>query len=399
MESEQVVMSTNGTPHVDFEAPPPPKDAFTGRWRSLAVHPDWLTTDPPPQRWLMTRSDRHRDIGVLPRGRAGVLVGAGGISKTYAVVQLAIAVALGGFWLDRFRIAEPGHVLLALAEEDEAEVRRRLWRACNAAGLSADERQAVAERIDVAPLAGVDVALTCGGEGGALELTDAAKALRKRLESRGVDWALVVLDPLARWAAGGTEKDNELATRFVQLMESLATVQGDPFVLGCHHSSKVSIKDGASDSRGVSGLRDGLRWMAVLDAIERDGLRAIRLRNHKSNLSPLFPDMLLLRSDEPGTEGTLRPASETEAEDFRTPDRAEALDTTRRERTIADAEVLRDVIAKSPGATMRDLIASARAKGLSRDRTYAALAELGDTVERRPGKRDAQHHYIRGSQP
>jgi hypothetical protein len=57
--------------------------------------------------------------------------------------------------------------------------------------------------------------------------------------------------------------------------------------------------------------------MATLDALKsEDGRRAVRLRNGKSNYSPEFDDLLLVRSDEPGIEGTLRLANAAEAEGF-----------------------------------------------------------------------------------
>src|SRR5690606_14405710 len=110
----------------------------------LADSLEWLTDEPPPQRWLLMRWYQRRDHGVFPRGRTGLLTATGGVGKTYALIQLALAVAGGGFWLDTFRATEAGHVCLALAEEDADEARRRLWRAANALELSTEQRRDIA---------------------------------------------------------------------------------------------------------------------------------------------------------------------------------------------------------------------------------------------------------------
>lgn len=303
------------------EAKPKPKSVLAERWVSLSAQPELLLDTPPAQEWLFTQWREGRDFGVFPRGRTGLVTGTGGVSKTMALIQLALAQATGGFWLETFKLAAPGRVLLALAEEDLLEARRRLWRACNALELSRDERAAAAERIDLLPLAGAPVALTrADPKGGEVLETKVAGELRKLLDERAAGgWSLVIIDPLSRWAGGGTEIDNEAATRFCQTIETLAAVAGTPSVLVAHHSSKASAREGGSDARGVTGIRDGFRWMASMDAVQsKDGARAVLLRNRKSNYSLEFDDLVLLRSSEPGSEGTLRLATEAERKQFET---------------------------------------------------------------------------------
>jgi hypothetical protein len=74
-------------------------------------------------------------------------------------------------------------------------------------------------------------------------------------------------------------------------------------------------------------------------------------------------------------------------------DREAQRDDRKRARVMADAETVMEVIRSQPGIATRDLISAAATKGVSRDRVYAAVSELGDRIERRPGKRDAKHHY------
>jgi len=282
----------------------PPTGALASRWVRLGEAPTLLLETPPPQRWLLMQDG----VGMLPRGRCGLLASTGGVGKTYSLIDLAIAVALGDKWLGTFDAPEPGHVLLALAEEDLDEARRRLWKTCNARQLSPAQRHLVAARLDVLPLAGASVALTTAGAGGAAVPTPTVGELHGQLCARCVPWALVVLDPLSRWAGGGVEADNENATRFVQVIETLTGVPGRPTVLVAHHSSKTSAKEGAADARGVTGLGDGFRWRATMDEVVRDDFKGVRLSNPKNNYARRFDPVFLLRSELPGTEGTLRPA-------------------------------------------------------------------------------------------
>ncbi len=368
--------------------PPSPLDSA---WVKLTDASHLLCETPPQQNWLLTHFEECRSVGVLPRGKAGTLTSAGGVGKTYAMIQLAIAVASGGFWFD-FQ-ATQGHVLLALAEEDLPEMHRRIWRACNALELSLDERKALAERIDILPLAGVPVALTEAAGGTKIETTPLYRDLQKRLNDRGVDWALVVLDPLSRWAGGGVEANNEFATRFVQAIEALTNAPGNPTVLVVHHSSKASVRDGKNDARGVTGLTDGFRWRATLDAVKaEDGSRAVKLSNPKNNYAPQFDDVTLVRNTVPGAEGTLRVASEDEAVAF-TPnreDRAEKRDRANVERSITDARVIISILTATPGIGARELKAALRSQlGCGTARADAAIARLGEAIVKGAGPRGA----------
>jgi KaiC/GvpD/RAD55 family RecA-like ATPase len=74
-------------------------------------------------------------------------------------------------------------------------------------------------------------------------------------------------------------------------------------------------------------------------------------------------------------------------------DRAVQRDTKKRARVSSDAETVFGLIVAEPGITTRDLISAAAGHGVSRDRVYAAVADLKDRIVRRDGKRDAKHHY------
>jgi len=256
---------------------------------------DWAAKAPDPRRWLLTDA--------LPLGKCGLLAAGGGVGKTTALVQLALAVALGGHkngtprtWLGLPVDPTPGRVLLALGEEDAEEVRRRFYTAAQAERLSPAEAERARENLIIVPLAGVGVALV--DENGVPSPVHEELAMTLT-ELKGAPWRLVVLDPLSRFAGGDTETDNAAATRLVQAVEALAQAPNGsigPTVLVAHHSSKAGVKEGNADVRGSSAIHDGFRWVATLTALrceadpntQREALSGALLYNLKSNYSRYF---------------------------------------------------------------------------------------------------------------
>jgi regulatory protein RepA len=287
-----------------------PSDPFEGRWKTLGQwgH-DWLSVAPQRRRWLLERPNKETNgranpDGVLPLGKVGMMVAAGGAGKTMALVQLALCIATGRDWLDYFGTPNPGHVLLALGEEDEEEIRRRMFNAACAMRLTDEQKRLAAERIVALPLAGTPVALT-ESDGRNTTASSTLYALQKRLNDADHEWRLIVMDPLSRFAGCDTEKDNAAATRFVEAAESLTKSKGGPTVMLAHHTNKLSrsaeSESNAASARGASGLIDGVRWVANLDP---DGDSLAKLAVTKSNYALRGPAITLVRDTDNG--GALR---------------------------------------------------------------------------------------------
>jgi RecA-family ATPase len=410
--TDDVGSSPSSAPASSPRPPSPPQSStLETRWIDLGNALEFVTEAPPPQQWLFVQWHGMRDHGVFPRGKTGLLTATGGVGKTYLLTQTAIAVASGGFLLETFRATEPGHVLLALGEEDAEEARRRIWRVMNASALTLGQREDIAGRIHLLPLHGIPIALTTSPAPGVIATSDFAVALRNKLNGHGIDWSLVILDPLSRWAAGGVEASNEAATRFVQIVETLTSVRGNPSVLVAHHSSQNSAQAGKSDARGVTGIRDGFRWQASMDAVEaEDGADGVILRNPKSNYSMKFRPVLLLRNTEPGVEGTLRLAAEHEAEALRALLPKERLSPAEREQAKTDKnrgafESRRDQVLEAlpeqPAHMSRDQLSGAllaRGQSWSFETIRAVMASLisdGKAVDLSDGSRSSPRQWAR----
>lgn len=260
-------------------------EALAAHWLTVAERGrrgqrgPWLTTIPPAREWLLevpaSMAANGKRRGLFPRGKVGMLAAGGGVGKTMALSQLAVAVATGRPWLGGDKAEgfitpeEGGRVLLVLAEEDEAEVHRRLYNAAEWMDLTPAERQTAAERIVLLPMAGEPVALVTASDKLRGEATESP--LAEQFESRlstGGPWSLVIMDPLARFAGGDTEKDNAAATRFIQVIERFVRAPGKPSVIVAHHTSQTARQSvGAMDGtgvRGVTGLVDAIRWCAEM---------------------------------------------------------------------------------------------------------------------------------------
>lgn len=314
-------------------------------WRTIAERsgtdpegrPLWFAEIPPRRRYLLevpASPENGRARGMLPRGKVGMLAAGGGVGKTMALTQLALAVATGRPWLggggwEGFTVpeGEAGRVLLALAEEDEDEARRRLFNAARMANLSHAELVEAARRIVVLPLAGEMVSLVemepaRHGVTPEVRASPLAVELARRL-SEGGPWSLVILDPLSRFAGPDTETDNAAATRFVQVIEGLTKAPGEPTVLFAHHNTKDARRNSVRDdtgARGASALSDGARWHAALTSESRpegagaDVPRMAVFEVVKVNgAAPLDAPLWLAR----GENGELRAASKGERQTFR----------------------------------------------------------------------------------
>ena len=297
------------------------------RTSALVLSTERIQAAPAPRDYLLTETSTG--AGVLVRGKVGLLAARGGSGKTYALAQLAIAVATGTTWLgDRGWKAEQGRVLLVLGEEDEDEVVRRLHHAVRAAGLDGEAMAQVVRNVVALALCGQPVALTTtADENGSLPETLFAVALRSLVQqaaANGEPFTLVVLDPLSRFAGADVEKDNSAATRFVQTVETLTAPEcGSPSVLVAHHlrkSSKDDDQDSADPIRGASALKDAVRWAALLQPEKRvEGApELLRLRVVKTNHAA-YPAALVLSRPDDG-HGVLRVA---------TPEEVEQLEATR----------------------------------------------------------------------
>jgi RecA-family ATPase len=260
----------------NLEIPTQPNEAM--QFVNLTV--DELLTEPPPQRALLTytsKTEGAKSQVWLPRGVVAILSAPGGTGKSQLCLQLAVAVATGGYWLDLWHAPEAGDVCFVAGEDSVNDIRARLY----ALKLTRDEAAAVAKRVHIMPTSGVDARWT--DEHGAPTLAFAA--LRERIAEKAP--ALVILDPGARFFGPDVEADNAQATAWIRQAEELQRLASSPTVLVAMHTRKGGGLD-QNAVRGSSALVDGARWVAALERVSDQSapVDLMRIKRVKVNNCP-----------------------------------------------------------------------------------------------------------------
>ena len=213
---------------------------------------------------------------LIPSGTVTLLGGDGGTGKSLLALQLAASTALDRAWLGLG--VRPGKASYLSAEDDKAELHRRLADVAQAEGVTLADLGALTLR----SLAGEDALLALLGAGGALEATPLLDAVDEMLQRDQPD--LLVLDTLADYFPGN-ENDRAQARQFIGLLRGLA-IRHRCAVVMLAHPSLTGINSGTGTS-GSTGWNNSVRSRLYLSRVANDGYEqnpdARLLRTMKSN--------------------------------------------------------------------------------------------------------------------
>lgn len=195
--------------------------------------------DPPPRNFLV------RDM--LIAGKVTVLAGFGGVSKTQAVINLALSVALGNTFCGHE--SSTGRSILVFAEEDRAEGVRRIQAEMRYHDFSQTEVDKASDSVYVYGMAGEDVRLTIGGPDGIIPTCVATEIIE--LAGAIGDVKLIALDHIGLFH-GGDFNAREDASLTMRVATQIAKETGAAVVI-LAHSPKGSAKDDKSSAAQVFG--------------------------------------------------------------------------------------------------------------------------------------------------
>ena len=222
----------------------------------------------PPRVW-------HVD-DLIPSDTVTLFGGDGGTGKSLLALQLAASTALDHAWLGLG--VRPGRAVYLSAEDDKAELHRRLADIAQAEGVTLADLGALTLR----SLAGEDALLALLGAGGALEATPLLDAVDELLQRDQPD--LLVLDTLADYFPGN-ENDRAQARQFIGMLRGLA-IRHQCAVVMLAHPSLTGINSGTGTS-GSTGWNNSVRSRLYLSRVVNDGYEqnpdARLLRSMKSN--------------------------------------------------------------------------------------------------------------------
>ncbi len=212
----------------DFDDLPPSDDPVTqikqisaDRFLPVRVG-EWVKR--PPPKWIID--------GLLPQADLALVYGGSGVGKSFWVLDLAMAIALGNSWHDREVVKGPV-----------------LWIAAEAAGSVRNRALAYAKQHDV-DLAATDLWIV--GDTPSLDDIEHVRALAKH--AKPIAPSIIVVDTLAAASGGANENSGEDMGAILAACRALHRITGALVVL-IHHAGK----DAAKGARGWSGLRAAMQ--------------------------------------------------------------------------------------------------------------------------------------------
>ena len=194
--------------------------------------------------------------GVMRRGDKMCVAGPSKAYKSFALIQLAIAVACGGRWLGWK--CRQGRVLYINCELRGESFRKRVWEV--ASKMDGADSAAIAANMDVWNM-----------RGRAQPLSASKNHIIEQANERGYD--MVILDPVYKLFAGD-ENSAEEVSKFMLDMDELA-MRLHASIVYCHHHSKgakggVSAQDRFSGSGVYARDCDELIDISPLDLKDHD---------------------------------------------------------------------------------------------------------------------------------
>lgn len=324
------------------------KEFLQGLW-SLGEISDGYDNKPDPILWAFQNC--------IPGGKVTLLAGAGGSSKSMLTLTLAVQNAIQEP-LGPFVPGDAGKALLIVAEEDRADIARRVHAIRCANTFSDMQGRLIKDRVGVVSVRGLDWRLLCRDEAGNLQETDRVDYLIDEVNALG-DVRFLVLDPLVAFN-GANENDNAEMARLMFTFDRIAEKTGAAVVV-VHHVNKggqITSLNEATQAviRGASALVDNARSAILLTRMPRgdaplyglkaeDAGRFVVCRFVKNNYGPYMPDTVFAV----GEGGTLRHAPEVQKV-FRSPGQA----IREMQNEESGMQVLRAMI-EHPGASQESL--------------------------------------------
>lgn len=210
---------------------------------------------------------------LVARGDRVVFYGEFGAMKTWLLFHLAIHLATGRPWLDRFPVPEPRRVLYVDEEMNERTLRRRFKRLAEGLGITPENAPD-----GLQAFSRIGVRFDAYGAGRLLE------ALKRLQYAPGV----VIVESLAR-VLDGSENDNANIAQFWQRIEPLLRA-GMTFVLS-HHMGKPPA-DGERDvryrARGAVDILAGSDAGLAVEIIDVNLSSVVGIKSREAKTVPKF---------------------------------------------------------------------------------------------------------------
>jgi RecA-family ATPase len=240
----------------------------------------WATREPPPREWAVP--DR------FPLRNVALLSGEGAVGKSILLMQLATAHVIAKDWVGT--LPEPGPVLYFNAEDEEAELHRRLAAIATHYGVGLSDLK---NDLHVLSLAGREAVLGYPDRAGLIKPTPLFAQMKEA--AFDIRPKLIGLDTSADIFAGN-ENDRTQVRQFIGLMRSMA-IGANAAVIIAAHPSLTGINSGTGLS-GNTAWHNSVRSRAYMRAVKTENgiepdqnLRQLEFM--KSNYGPIAETVTL----------------------------------------------------------------------------------------------------------
>lgn len=273
-------------------------------------------------------------IDSLPAGDMGLVVGPGGVGKTWMLLDIAASVATGSPALGGLlKVARAGRVAVLCFEETFKQIGGRLKAISERRGLSCDGIE-IYDRDDFTGPNGRDMTR--------LEKRKKMVEICDRLQLP----RLIIIDN-AKEVISGSENDDQSVAELMDIVREIGR-KNRCAVLLAHHSNEASVKGGARELlkatalRGHSNFNSYTRWQFHVARETVNGEMAIKVKLVKANHGETWahPQTMVMAKDaEDRPQGFTIPEAPKEARDMLhvVVDAVAALEPKNTKRATADA--------------------------------------------------------------
>lgn len=342
------------------------------KWKIIQATAEWISVPLPPREHLLV--DDRTGRGAIDREGVWLFAGPGGAGKSYATIELGLAVASGGKWLRWFSTRRPGRALIVAAEDAIDDIRRRTHAIAAASGRYLAD---AIERMHVLPIADRVTSLVTKA-GDVYAPSNDTVTLCTELAGRD-PYDLVIVDPYGRIAGVSVDADNAAAAATISALAMVSTAARG-LVLGVTHTSlrariaaQQGAPEGATGIRGATGQADFARGVLRLERDESAIWLSLAKANHVAPWEPVG-----LRRGEHGELIALDAIDIAKIHAEKSPDaKAAKREAAVSERDRLDDEAAREALRGNRTASVRALVALVRrTRSCGGDRAYAAVSRV-----------------------
>jgi RecA-family ATPase len=204
--------------------------------------------------------------GLVPVGKVGALVAAGGTGKTTLKLTMGVCIATGRDFLGN-RIPNPGSFVLLSSDDSQEDLDGALARVVHAMKLDQAETDLVRHKVRVHSLQGLAGDKTFSASPGGVATDTGLSALIVDALSGIGDLRVVGLDTLRQFS-GGSSNDEQVMKLTIAGATDVAAKLGCAVVIS-HHTGKTNFREGITDmycGSGSAAIADNCRFVLLLQS-------------------------------------------------------------------------------------------------------------------------------------